>query len=43
MEWKVSRLALFSFFLSQKNVSSILNHEDSLPLLKIGLLLLLVS
>ena len=42
VEWKVSRLALFSFFLSQKKVSGILNHEDWLPILKIGLLLLLV-
>ena len=31
------------FFLSQKKVSGILNHEDWLPILKIGLLLLLVS
>ena len=30
-------------FLSQKKVSGILDHEDWLPILKIGLLLLLVS
>ena len=30
-------------FLSQKKVSGILNHEDWLRILKIGLLLLLVS
>ena len=34
---------LYLVFLSQKKVSGILNHEDWLPILIIGLLLLLVS